>query len=356
MRTVPALVLLSAACAAPGQPTTPPEVLDPTLALDLPMGDADSVLVAMLQDATRLSDGRIALLDIERSTVLLVTAEGGVIGSFGGPGGGPGEFRMPTWLGRCVADSLYVWDRGQARVSILTPDGEFARQVTPAVRAPFQPGCLANGQLIALDASRAVGAPAAAGGKAALILGSLVFMSPEGDSVAAVPDLVLGEAKVIGQLGGMAILGDRVVVGLNSTDELTSYAFDGTRLGETRVGVNAAPLSDPRFEAMVEIQAASTGGDSSVRARLARMIIAEGKPELAPLFSSMHGAPDGTVWWVTSLPSDTATTLMGFREEEAPTLQMTLPAGVEVFEIGSDYLLGKRADESGFERLVLWRW
>ncbi len=349
-------LLLALSCARADQPSNEPAVpLSPTLALDLPMGDADSVLVAELQDATRLSDGRIALLDAGRKVVVLVASDGSTLGAFGGQGAGPGEYRFPEALGRCAADSLFVWDMGRSKATILGPEGRTAREVRPAVPTAYQFSCLPDGRFVAMDASKSVGAPRASNGKAALIHGALVIMSPEGDSLAAVPDLVLGEAKVVGQLAGMAVLNDRVVIGLNGSNELVSYEFDGTRIGAVRVAVTAVPLSDRRFEAMVDKPVADMGGDSTVRARLRQMILAEGKPELAPLFSSMHGSPDGTVWWVTSLPGDSTTTLLGFRGD-APARSLQLPAGTEVFEVGSDYLLAKRTDEEGFERLVMWRW
>lgn len=354
-RLLPALLLVAACASADGPAGSDTIVLEPTVALDLALGDDDSVLVAELQDATRLSDGRVAMLDADRKAIVLVSPEGATISTSGREGAGPGEYRFPTFLGRCAADSLFVWDMGQARVSILAPDGSFVRQVQPAVAAAFRPECLPNGQLVSLDAGMAVGAPRAVDGQAALINGSLVFMSAEGDSVASVPDLVLGESKVFGRLAGMAVTGDRVVIGLNASPELVSYDFDGSVAGHDTVAVTPVPYADARYDAMVEIQTASTGGDSTIRAMLREMILAEGKPELAPLFSAMHGAPDGTVWWVTSLPVDSATTLVGFRQDE-PTLTMSLPAGVEVFEVGRDYLLGKRTDELGFERLVVWRW
>jgi hypothetical protein len=47
--------------------------------------------------------------------------------------------------------------------------------------------------------------------------------------------------------------------------------------------------------------------------------------------------------------------MLGLREG-VPVRSLALPAGIEVFEVGADYLLGKRTDQDGFERLVLYRW
>jgi hypothetical protein len=320
------------------------------------MGDEDSVLVGELRDATRLSDGRLVLLDGDRRAVLFLSADGAVLATSGRAGAGPGEFQYPAWLGPCVADSVFVWDVANDRVSLFSPDGALAREFRPAVTAPVQPTCLPTGGFAALDARNAARNPAAPGGEVPLIRGALIVMSPTGDSIAARPDLPIGEEKAIGALAGLAVLPDRIVTGLNASAILTSHNFAADTVGRDSVPVTPVPYSAARFEAMAERQAGSVpGGDSTVHRMLREMILRQGMPEHAPLFQVMHGAPDGTVWWVTSLPVDSVTTMLGLREG-VPVRSLALPAGIEVFEVGADYLLGKRTDQDGFERLVLYRW
>lgn len=355
----PHVIALLFACAACGGteslPSGGPALLEASLALDLPMGDDDSVLVGSLQDATRLSDGRLALLDLDRKAVVLLTAEGKLLRVTGRDGAGPGEFQSPRWIGRCGADTLHVWDRGLDRVSILSPEGDLVREFRPAITASFRPECLPDGHFVTLDSRAASNSPPAANNDAPRIHGALVVMSRDGDSLAAVPGLVLGQSKAIGELAGMAVLSDRVVVGLNSSPELSTYSLEAALLGRDTVPVVPEVWSDQRYEAMVTRQAASTGGDSTIRAMIHKMIIAEGRSAAAPLFQTMHGSPDGLVWWVTSLPVDSATTLVGFRDG-APVFELALPAEIEPFEIGTDYLLGRRLDQDGLEHLVLYRW
>lgn len=341
---------------APAEPDDrAPEVLEPMLALDLATGTDDSVLVASLQDATRLADGRIALLDGDRRAVQFVAADGTPLGRVGREGAGPGEFTFPMHLGRCAADSLYVWDMGQSRVTILAPDGRFGRTVRSPVPVPFLPTCLPDGRFVMMDASKAMETPFGRDENAPLVHGALLLFSPTGDSVAAVPDQPLGRPRAIGDLAGIAVAGDEIVVGLNSSPELRHFGLDGTPLAVDSVAVEPVPFAEARYDALVERLAAATGGDSTIRARLEAMIRNEGKPPFAPLFSSMHGAADGTVWWVTSLPVDSVTSLLGHRRGHPPR-HLTLPPGIEVFEVGDGYLLGKRADADGIEHLVLYTW
>jgi len=352
---------LALACGACGTgetaPTEGPARLEATLALDLPMGDEDSVFVGSLRDATRLADGRVALLDGDRKAVLLLSSSGDLLATAGRAGAGPGEFQWPAWLGRCQADSLYVWDRGRATVAIFSPEGSFVREFRPAVTSPFQPECLPDGRFVALDARTAADLPPGPNrGESSLIHGALIVMSPSGDSLAAQPGVVLGESKVFGAFAGLAVLPDRIVTGLNASPSLERYSFDATPLGRDSVPMAVVPYDDARYTAMVDRQTGAVpNGDSTVRAMLREMLMSEGMPTHAPLFSTMHGAPDGMVWWVTSLPVDSRTTLLGLRDGR-PAHALTLPASIEVFEVGADYLLGKRTDGEGFERLVMYRW
>jgi len=352
---------LALACGACGTgetaPTEGPVRIEATLALDLPMGDEDSVFVGSLRDATRLADGRVAVLDGDRKAVLLLSSGGDLLATAGRAGAGPGEFQWPAWLGRCQADSLYVWDRGRATVAIFSPEGSFVREFRPAVTSPFQPECLPDGRFVALDA-RAAGdlPPGPNRGESSLIHGALIVMSPSGDSLAAQPGVVLGESKVFGAFAGLAVLPDRIVTGLNSSTNLASHSFDALPIRRDSVPRVLAPYDVDRYAAMVDRQTGAVpNGDSTVRAMLREMLMSEGMPTNAPLFSTMHGAPDGMVWWVTSLPVDSSTTLLGLRDG-SPELAVTLPSGIEVFEVGTDYLLGKRTDAEGFGRLVMYRW
>lgn len=62
-----------------------------------------------------------------RPALALLDSTGRAIRSVGGVGDGPGEFRLPTVLARFRGDSIWVYDRGQRRVSVLSADYHFVR-------------------------------------------------------------------------------------------------------------------------------------------------------------------------------------------------------------------------------------
>ena len=64
------------------------------------------------------------------SSIHRFTATGEHIGSFGSPGSGPGEFRVPHSIRVAKDGRVYVCDRENHRVQVFSPDGEFLDQWT----------------------------------------------------------------------------------------------------------------------------------------------------------------------------------------------------------------------------------
>jgi hypothetical protein len=78
-------------------------------------------------DATRLSDGRIAVLNGGTSELRFYDPQGLHLGSVGGQGDGPGEFRYPIDLLRLEGDTLLIWDTAANVRTWFDGDGGFIR-------------------------------------------------------------------------------------------------------------------------------------------------------------------------------------------------------------------------------------
>src|SRR5690606_29122345 len=103
--------------------------------------------------ATRLSGNVIVTADRHIPSVQFLTIDGRVRREVGRRGGGPGEFQEITWLGQCAADSVFVWDGVQGRITVLNSEGDYVRQY----RVPPQTASLACNRscmFAALDLSR----------------------------------------------------------------------------------------------------------------------------------------------------------------------------------------------------------
>lgn len=78
------------------------------------------------------SDGRMLIWDASTSQVLIFSAAGKRIATFGRRGQGPGEFSRTVTAG-WLADTLWVYDVGQRRFTFVAPDNSMLRV------QPFQP-------------------------------------------------------------------------------------------------------------------------------------------------------------------------------------------------------------------------
>jgi DNA-binding beta-propeller fold protein YncE len=62
------------------------------------------------------------------------TPEGKLLLSWGAPGGGPGEFRIPHGIAVDAEGMVYVADRENSRLQLFSPTGEFLREWTDIAR------------------------------------------------------------------------------------------------------------------------------------------------------------------------------------------------------------------------------
>ncbi|HEX2209716.1 MAG TPA: hypothetical protein VHG93_18690 [Longimicrobium sp.] len=95
--------------------------------------DADAAFGHIADLAPSLSGDTVYVLDAMGSSVSAFDTDGRHLLSFGGKGGGPGEFRRPVqllvlpWSGEVA-----VWDVETQRLTVHTPAGDAVRVVSPA--------------------------------------------------------------------------------------------------------------------------------------------------------------------------------------------------------------------------------
>jgi hypothetical protein len=74
--------------------------------------------------------GRIIVIDLQARNAIVFDSAGGFAHTVGRPGQGPGEFsRFLTTAMIGSGDSILIPDWAQARLSVFSPDGRFARQI-----------------------------------------------------------------------------------------------------------------------------------------------------------------------------------------------------------------------------------
>ncbi|HEX7051810.1 MAG TPA: hypothetical protein VF188_16510 [Longimicrobiales bacterium] len=85
-----------------------------------------SARIGAVGDLAVRSDGRLYLSDLRLQRVLAIGPDGTEAGSFGREGSGPGEFLAPMALA-IAGDTVWVYDRRNARVQVFDADGRFRR-------------------------------------------------------------------------------------------------------------------------------------------------------------------------------------------------------------------------------------
>ncbi len=97
---------------------------------------ADEAVAAPRNNSVTLGpNGQIFVLEYRATRVLVFSADGDFVRSFGGSGEGPGEFRGPHALAWDGADRLWVADGLNGRYHVFDSTGTFQRSVPRPVRS-----------------------------------------------------------------------------------------------------------------------------------------------------------------------------------------------------------------------------
>lgn len=94
---------------------------------------------AFLQRVRELADGRVVIADPLGQVVLIADLETGRADTLGGVGQGPEEYRQPDAVYPLPGDSTLLVDLGNARLTVLGPDGSFG-ETMPMTRGSPGPG------------------------------------------------------------------------------------------------------------------------------------------------------------------------------------------------------------------------
>lgn len=114
----------------PDEPLCPSCTVDATTLATL-ANDGLGALASVPSDIEIDSQGRIWLIP-DQGVPLLYGQDGRLIGPVGREGSGPGEYVAPREVFR-IADSIAIFDRGVARVTVMGPDLKALRFVTMGV-------------------------------------------------------------------------------------------------------------------------------------------------------------------------------------------------------------------------------
>ena len=285
-----------------------PWVLDPRPELDV-AGEAPGreLRVESVAGAVRFSNGVLVMGERTGGMVRFLAPSGEVVRSVGGLGTRPGAFRSISWLGKCAADSVWVWDFTLQRMTVLDTAG----RAVQIYRIPAEP--------------------------ARALPPALLSCSPQGafrGHLAAEPDQTLW-----------------VVVSAPGDDRTRLQVFrDGRRVGEVVVP-RAVDVFEVESDRLVGAYQDEAGQPHVAVYRLRHSVLmlrlpaAEREPpkpgcRIRGDSSDASRRPIRTPFWLATL-----TTLRG---------DVALPADSKVLEVETDHVLTRLTEASGEQRIVLY--
>lgn len=226
--------------------------------------DDEAGLLNGIAGAVRTNDGRFLLASSYGGVVVLLDSTGSIVRMIGRAGSGPGEFRNISWIGRCTPNSAFVYDRQNARMTVIEFDGELRREFSltdqdggPVLGEFF--ACSTAGTLAVQSMGRE-SVPQAASAGTVRMRAPVWSGSAKTGVLRRVTETLSGEMIVLGGGAGPAPLGRRSVLAVSGTEivigtgehpSLTAIGVAGTQR-EMQTGIPLRPSSPVAFRAGIE--------------------------------------------------------------------------------------------------------
>lgn len=337
----------------------------PAVSIGALEGDEAYQLFAV-EDATRLSDGRIAVANGGTSEIRFYSADGDHLESWGGVGEGPGEFSQwdPEAVSEWPGDSIAAgaWWRGQ--IMVFDADGNHARTATLGEGYFSFLGLLPGGEILAKP-SILIGMNFGAGGSTLRRQDAeFALVAPTGETHASLgthpgdewffsPSGSAGRPHPFGRSVLATVWGPLAVVAANDSYELRAYDGNGRLATIVRRDHELRPPTRAELDAWF----AGAYGDrpEEDQARLEALFEGMTLVDFFPAFSALQSDPLGYLWVQEyRFPEQTGNVWTVFNADGRVQGFVETPPDLEVFEVGEDYILGMTTDELGVERVQLW--
>lgn len=318
-----------------------------------------------VRDVELLDSTRVAVADQGSEEVRIFGLDGTFLGSFGGEGHGPREFRGLS-LVQDVADSLFTYDSGNGRIAVRNRAGEFVRSYRlewfSGLLFPVQIG--PKGSSLAVTASHMTELE----GVGRIVDESLVstYDAVGGlvDSLRRVPH----NERFVRQAGdhrttvgapftaeaGLARFGPGFCHAFGPNPEVRCYGQNGDLEQIWRLTIPPRPVTAADIEEYWSTLWEEAEGP--YREVMLRVRDAITFPEWMPAFSGLLPQGDSAVWVRRYEPTEgRENTWWIFDPEGRVTGQLPTPAGLEIMDVESGFIAGVWRDELGVEHVQIYR-
>ncbi len=320
-----------------------------------------------VRGAVRLGTGAIVLADFGSNQVRWYDSTGGFLRAVGRKGGGPGEFDAILGLWRLPGDSVVVFDFGNARMTVLGPDGELGRIYRPEQhRALARPvGPFADGSFLVRSQWAGVETPKAEG----VHRGRVLFLrwTPTGeigDTLVERPGAVRYHGRLMDRdlqasppftdpTGfAVATADDRWYYGALDRFEIEVYTPGGDLRRLIRRDVPPRPVTAGHEE---EWRRYVREEFSFMPAAVQGWYLNLPFPETLPAHGAILPDAEGNLWVAAYSLEEEPARWSVFDADGRFLGTVATPAGGTLTDVGADYVLGVWRDELDVERVRLYR-
>lgn len=327
-------------------------------------GDDPSSSFFRILDVALLAGGEVIVVDGGSAEVRRYDAAGRHLWSTGGRGEGPGEFRMPGYLGPRDDGAFLIWDRSLSRVSTIAQNGDrlgterrSGSDGSPVVAF----GLFEDGYwLVALPVVRRVTEPGTAWTDS-VRLGRYDPVLEEHVQLATVPGprwVWTGQSMLpvpFSPRSLRAIVGNRVAVASGSVPEVSIHDPDGSLAARYRIARDVRPVSESDIRQVID-DLVELGQGSEVVWRQWRDDIEV--PAFEPAFDQLLADGDGNLWaqrFTADLLTREPPTWDVFDSAGAWLGVVATPGGMVVTAIRDGLVAGVYRDELGVEYVSVHR-
>ncbi len=321
-----------------------------------------------VEGAVRLPGGRIVVADAGSREIRFFDSEGHFLSASGRRGDAPGEYRQIIALGEGPGDSIWVFDYGVRRFTVLTEDGRVARTLTldPTLSNVGAVGRLADGSFVVREFWWAGGG----GGEIRLGLrrdpAALARYSPDGATLDTI-GLFLGREVYIGTEGGRGVMStplfahgtsaavrdDEIFIGDQERFEIGVYSAEGVLRRLIRLTHLDLRVTRTDIERATEQRLASVRAEQRVamRAHLAAMDV----PATRPAYGRLLVDSEGNLWVGDyAAYSDDPVLWRVFGAGGRLVTALRVPDRFRIYDIGADWVLGVWRDDFDVEHIRLY--
>lgn len=329
-------------------------------------GGADELF--RVQDATLLGDGRIVIANAGSGELRVFNADGSHSGTWGRQGEGPGEFtRGPSFVASWPGDSIAAPDFGKRRLLIFGLDGNHGRDLALDATRFGIVDLLPDGKIF--TSGSLILNPDISGSPGLVrYYTEWAVLEPNGTLLVSLGEFPMFEEWAVeveadgnvwetphpfgrGTLG--AVWGVLVAIGVQDSYEIKAFATDGSLVSIVRRGGESpSPTRAHQDEYFARLSAGRPAAQRAEALRSGRdMPLVDSYPAFEEILSDRAG-----YLWVREYrmfgEGDAVWTV--FDSEGRIQGVVETPPGLEVFEIGEDYVLGLAQDELGVEHVQMW--